>query len=81
MKQTFTKEEVQKVVAAVNFIGKYATFGEDLPKMPFMIQARNHWAILEQTIKKMEDHILEYGEVRKLRDDSTESTGRAEPSE
>ena len=80
MKQTFTKDEVQKAIAAMNFIGTHAKFGETAPNMTFMVQARNHWAVLEQTIKKMEDHILEYTELRKLKDDTT-STGRSEPSE
>jgi hypothetical protein len=56
---TFSQEDLDKYIDALNFIATETTFGSEAPKIAYIIKARNHFSFLQSLAPKIEANIAE----------------------
>ena len=59
LNMSFSKDDKDNFVAALNFIAKEAKFGTGPTNVKYSIVVRNHFSFLQSIVAKIDSHVLD----------------------
>ena len=67
MENKFKEEDIEKYIAALNYIASNSKFGD--MDIKSVIECRNHFAYLQSIVDKLKANILEVKSVKQVKKD------------